>query len=510
MLVAAVIALPMVYLMYRAAIAPAAAVRMLFHPSTAVTLGNTLLLTACTVTLSVAIGVPLAWLTESTDLRWRRVWSVVLALPLVIPSYVGAYLYAAALGPRGLLQDGLEHAFGVQRLPSIYGFPGALLVLTAVSYPYVFLTARAGISRLDTSQFEAARDLGRGSFGAFTAVALPQLRPAILAGGLLVALYTIRDFGAVSIMRYDTLTRVIHTQYRAAMDRSGASVLALVLILVAMLVLFAERRARGATETVATTVRTPRRPRTMRLGRAGWPAVAACATVAVIALVVPAAVLALWLFRGLAAGVPLGSGVDVAAATGRSLLAGGLAALATVAAALPIAWLGARDHGRLGRAAEAIGHIGYALPGVAVALAFAFFGARWAGALYQSLWILIIAYIVLFLPLAADPARAAVLRVDPRLEAAARGLGRNPLQAFRSVTLPLMAPGIGAGAALVFLSAAKELPATLILGPYGFTTLATLVWSRVSEAYFAEAALPAFLLILVSALPTAALTLRRR
>ncbi len=510
MFVTAIIALPLAYLLYRAALSPTAAFRILVHPSTAITLGKTLLLTTCTVALSIAIGAPLAWLTESTDLRWRRAWSILLTLPLVIPSYVAAYLYAAALGPRGLLQGVLDQAFGVQRLPSLYGFPGALLVLTAVAYPYVFLTTRAGIARLDESQIEAARDLGRGPVGAFFAVAWPQLKPAILAGGLLVALYAIRDFGAVSIMRYDTLTRVIHTQYRAAMDRSGASALALVLILVALLVFVVERRARGGPQAVAATVRTPHRSQPTPLGRAGWPAVAACATVATIALVVPGAVLTMWLFRGMAAGVSLGSGAVVAAATGRSLLAGSLAAIATVAAALPIAWLGARDRGRFGRAAEAIGHVGYALPGVAVALAFAFIGVRWAGALYQSIWILIIAYVVLFLPLAADPARAAIMRVDPRLEAAARGLGRRPFQAFRSVTLPLIAPGIGAGTALVFLSAAKELPATLILGPYGFSTLATMVWSRVSEAFFAEAALPALLLILVSSLPTAALTLRRR
>lgn len=506
---AALVALPLGYLAYRAAIDPAAAWRMLAHPSSARTLANTLVLTACTVALATVIGAPLAWLTESTDLRWRRLWSVALALPLVIPSYVGAYLYVAALGPRGLLQDLLERAFGVERLPSIYGFPGALLALVAVGYPYVYLTTRAGIARIDASQIEAARALGRGPLGAFTAVALPQIRPAVLAGGLLVALYAIRDFGAVSIMRYDTLTRVIHTQYRSAIDRGGASAMALVLIAVAVLVLVAERRARGATRAVGATVRTATRPRIVRLGRWGWPAVAVCATVVIVALVVPGAVLGLWLVRGLTADISLGSGAQVAAAAGRSLLAGALAALVTAAAAMPVAWLAARDRGRLGRASEAIGHIGYALPGIAVALALAFFGVRWAGALYQSIWILLLAYVVLFLPLAADPTRAAIARVDPRLEAAARGLGRRPLQAFRAVTLPLIAPGVGAGAALVFLSAAKELPATLILGPYGFTTLATLVWSRVSEAFFAEAALPALLLILVSSVPMAALTARR-
>lgn len=509
MLVIAVVALPVVYLAYRAATAGAPAVRMLLHPSTATTLGNTLLLTGCTVAISIAIGVPLAWLTECTDLRGRRAWSIILALPLVIPSYVGAYLYAAALGPRGLLHSLMERAFDIQRLPSIYGLPGALLVLTAVGYPYVFLTTKAALASLDSSLIEAARDLGRRPFGAFIAVALPQLRPAILAGGLLVALYAVRDFGAVSIMRYDTFTRVIYTQYRSAMDRGGAAALALLLIVVAMLILIAERRARGAPRAVAATVRTPRRMSLIPLGRSAWPAFAACAAVALVALAVPGAVLVVWIMRGLSAGISLGSGLDVAAATGRSVLAGGLAALATVVAALPIAWLCARDRGRLGRVAEAVGHIGYALPGVAVALAFAFFGARWAGALYQSLWILIVAYVVLFLPLAADPTRAAVLRVDKRLEAAARGLGRGPLAAFRSITLPLVAPGIGAGAALVFLNAVKELPATLILGPYGYSTLATMVWSRVSEAYFAQAAIPALLLILISSLPTAALTMRR-
>ena len=505
----AIVALPVVYLGFRAAASGMPALRILAHPGTLTTLANTIVLAATTVTLSIVLGVPLAWLTECTDLPGRRAWSVVLVLPLVIPSYVGAFLFAAALGPRGLLQSGLERAFDIERLPSIYGFPGALLVLTAVSYPYVLLTTRAALSRLDPSLLEAARDLGRSPVAAFVEVALPQLKPAILAGSLLVALYVIRDFGAVSIMRFDTFTRVIYTQYRAAIDRGGASALALLLIVVALTILAIERRARGEQNAGAATVRTPRRPTPIPLGRAQWPAVALCAGVALVSLGLPGAVLTWWLIRGMAEGVAVGSGIDIAAAAGRSLLAGGLAALVTVLAALPIAWVGARDRGRLGRTAEITGHVGYALPGVAVALAFTFFGARWAGSLYQTIWILIVAYVVLFLPLAADPVRVAMERVDPRLESAARGLGRGPLATFRAITLPLVAPGMGAGAALVFLSAVKELPATLILGPYGFSTLATLVWSRVSEAYFAEAALPALLLILLSSLPTAALMLRR-
>src|SRR5690606_37763801 len=188
-----------------------------------------------------AIALPLAWLTTRTDLPARRFWVIVTALPLAIPTYVGAFAMIGALGPRGMLQGWLE-PLGVERLPSIYGFRGAFVVLTFFTYPYVLLTVRAAYRRLDPSLEEVSRTLGRGSFTTFVRVVLPQLRPSIAAGSLLVALYTLSDFGAVSMLRYDTFTRAIYVQYRGALNRGSAAVLGIVLVVLTIAVLAAEQR----------------------------------------------------------------------------------------------------------------------------------------------------------------------------------------------------------------------------------------------------------------------------
>jgi iron(III) transport system permease protein len=193
-----------------------------------------------------------------------------------------------------------------------------------------------------------------------------------------------------------------------------------------------------------------------------------------------------------------------------SVYVSGLAAVVSIAAALPIAIMSVRYAGRVSGLLERVTYIGFALPGIVIALALVFFGAQYATPLYQTLVMLVFAYVVLFLPAALGAVRASLLQVSPRVEEAARSLGRSPLGAFTSVTLPAARPGIVAGASLVFLLTMKELPATLILSPTGFTTLSTSVWSFTSEAFFARAAMPALLLIILSGVPLALLMFRER
>ncbi|HJR24006.1 MAG TPA: ABC transporter permease subunit, partial [Acidimicrobiales bacterium] len=207
-------------------------------------LWRTLLLSVTVTAGCAAIAVPVAWLTVRTDLPLRRFFAVVTALPLAIPTYVGGFALIAALGPRGTLQGWLE-PFGVHSLPQLYGFRGAWLVLTLCSYPYVLLTVRSAIRHLDPSLEEASRMLGHGTWTTLFRVVLPQLRPALVAGSLLVALYTLADFGAVSMLRYDSFTRAIFLQYRASLDRSTAAVLGLVLVAVTVVVLSGETLTRG-------------------------------------------------------------------------------------------------------------------------------------------------------------------------------------------------------------------------------------------------------------------------
>ena len=499
--------LPPVYLAVRALDGGGDLWDLLFRQRVAAILGRTLLLVATVTAASAVIALPLAWLTVRTDLPLRRVWAVLTALPLVIPSYIAGFVVVAALGPRGMLQGALEGPLGVERLPDIYGFPGAMLTLTLLSYPYILLPVRAALQRQDPALEESARVLGLGPWPAFFRVTVPLLRPAAAAGALLVALYTLSDFGAVSLLQYETFTWAIFTQYQSAFDRTLGAGLSLALMALALGCVTAEYLSRGRARFYSTTGAPARRAPVVRLGRWKGPAVGVCALVTAAALGLPMGILVYWAVRGFYAGEVFNLAWQPA---WNSLYISALAALAAALAALPVAALAVRFPGRLSGALERLGHIGFALPGITIALALVFFGANYALPLYQTIWLLLLAYVALFLSPALGATRASLLQINPRLEEAARGLGRNPLRTLLSITLPGAWPGVAAGAGLVFLLTMKELPATLILSPIGFTTLATAVWSATSEAFFARAAMPGLLLILISAGPMAALTLRER
>ncbi|MBA2278335.1 MAG: iron ABC transporter permease [Chloroflexia bacterium] len=505
LIVVLLMAMPLVYLVLRASEAGSDVWRLVFRERTATVFRNTAWLAATVATASAIIAVPLAWLTTRTDLPLRRFWATVATLPLVIPSYVGALTIIAALGPRGLVQESLAGPLGIERLPSIYGFPGAWLTLTLFTFPYVFLSVRTALVGLDPALEEASRCLGRGSWRTFFGCVLPQLRPAIATGALLSALYTISDFGVVTLLRYDVFTRAVYVQYRSSFDRSLAAALALLLVLFAIVLLLAEAAIRGRSVYHRSGAGTARRQRAIHLGRWRWPALAFCGAVLALSLLLPLAVLLYWLARGLSGG----AGADrLWSSISHSITAGGLAALAAAIAALPVAVLAVRFRGRLSAAMERATYLGYALPGIVIALAFVFVGANYLTPLYQTLGLLIVAYVVRFLPQAVGAERLSLLQVSPRLEEAARTLGRSSLGAIVAVTLPLARPGMLAGAALVFLTVMKELPITLLLSPIGFDTLATDIWSATGSGSFAEAAVPALTLIAISALPTVLASVR--
>lgn len=506
-LVALAMLVPVAYLLIRSADAGEEAWDVLFRMRTAMILGRTALLIATVTSMSALIAVPMAWLTSRTDLPFRGMWTMLAALPLVIPSFVGAFLFISFMGPTGLMQQALGALFGLERLPDIRGLVGATFILGLLSYPYLFLTIRGAISNLDSSAEEAARGLGHSAFSTFRRVTLPQLRPSIAAGSLLVGLYTLSDFGAVSLMRFPTFTWVIFQQYESALDRSLAALFSLLLVAMAVVVLLMETYSRGRQRYFRSGSGSSRDHRVHRLGAWKWPAILFLGLIATLALVLPTAVLVYWLVRGVAAGEPL---LLLWQATQNSVMVSASAALATVLLAMPVAALVVRYPSFLNRLMEPVSYVGYALPGVVVALALVFFGARYAGPVYQTTVLLVFAYAVLFFPVALGSVRSSLLQINPRLEDAARGLGYGQIGVLIRITIPLMRSGLIMGAAMVFLLTMKELPATLILGPLGFKTLATSVWSASSEAFFARAAAPALLLILISSLPMGFLIIRER
>jgi iron(III) transport system permease protein len=446
-----------------------------------------------------------------TDLPGRRVIRLLLPLPLVLPSFIGAFALIAAFAPGGLLERVLS-PIGVSGLPEVRGFAGAFTVLTLLTYPYVYLPVAARLRQLPPAMEESARLLGRGPVATFVTVVLPQARAAIAAGALLVFLYILSDFGAVQLLRYDTLTRAIFSNY--LLDPPVAVALSLALGILAIVVVIAQRRVAGARTSDA---RRGGPALTVALGRWRAAAVAFVAALLGLALVAPVAVLTYWTVRGVDAGTSRPN--SLVADPGRlvepalnTTLASVSAALVAVAVVLPAAFLTARHRDRIGSGAAALVTGGFALPGLVIALALAFWTLRSPGpigALYQTLPLLVGAYALHFGALAFAPAHVAAGSVPRRLDDAARTLGRGRLARLATIDLPLMAPGLAAGAGLVLLSAMKELPVTLLLAPAGFPTLATRIWSSTEDAFWADASIAALALLAVSGILTWLLVVRR-
>lgn len=497
-IIALLLLLPLIYLIVRAAGAGAGAWDLVFRQRTAIIWWNTIRLAAGVGATTIAIAVPLAWFVTRTDLPFRRFWSTVAALPLVIPSYAGALAVIGALGPRGFVQGWLE-PFGVERLPSIYGYFGAWAMLSLFTYPYVFLAARAMLRQMDPALEEASQSLGRGSLRTLITVTVPRLRPAIAAGALLAMLYTVSDFGVVTLMRYDAFTRVIYTQYRAAFDRTYAAALGILLVIFALGLLVFEAKMRGKAAYHRIGSGTGHAPKPIKLGRMRYPALGFCATIATLSLGIPIGALVYWMITGTSTGNDL---AKLPSAIGNSLLVGLLAALAVTALSMPIAILLVRYPGPLAWMTERLTYVGYALPGIVIALAFVFMGARFMLPLYQTLPLLVLALAIRLIPQGVGSIKNSLLQINPRLEDASRCLGCTIYASVRRVSWPLAWPGIAAGAALVFLTVLKELPITLLLRPTGFDTLATEIWDATGAGQFGRAATSALILIGLSAIPT--------
>jgi iron(III) transport system permease protein len=470
---------PLVYLVVRALEAgPAAFVEVLARPRTVELIVRSVALAGGVTAASLVIGSLAAWLVVRTDLPWRRVFGVLFALPLAVPSYVAGFTW-------------------ISEAPASAGYWGAFGVLASVSFPYVFLPVVAALRGTDGGLEEVARSLGHGPARVLIGVTLRRVWPAATAGGLLVALYVLSDFGAVSLMRYDTFTLGIYTSYRGTFNRTPAAVLGCVLVLLAALVTWGEKRARGrAAHRVARGTPRPAAPVRLRWGRLPWLGFALA--VVAVSLGVPAYSLTHWMLVGSSVGVDL---PDLGGAALVTLQVAGLGAIVTTVLAIPVGVLAARYRGRATTTLESATYVAHALPGITVGLALVFLGIRLVPGVYQETPLLVLGYAVLFLPLAVGAVRTAVAAAPPRLDEVARSLGHGRLSTLLRVTLPLAAPGLGAGTALVFLTVAKELPATLMLRPTGADTLAVRLWSHTGAGQFAAAAPYAIVLVLLAAVP---------
>ncbi|MYA59370.1 MAG: iron ABC transporter permease [Chloroflexi bacterium] len=496
--------LPVIYLFVRGVGGGETTWDFLTRANSVKVIWRTMSLIALVTAVSLIVAVPSAWLTMRTNLPFRRVIAVALALPLVVPSFVMATTLIEAFGPKGILQEVLE-PLGVDRLPSIYGLPGATLVLVLMTYPYVYLTVRASIAGLNPELTEAARSLGHTMLGAYRRVTVPLLLPAMGSGAVLAALYTLSDYGGVALMRHYTLTVSIMVNYQTSVDRVGGAAMSMLLVVLAVVLLAIEATIRGRRRFDDASGGVGRTAREVTLGWWTVPALIFALIPIVVGVLVPVGVLLEWFIRGSLLGL---KGSPILVPLWNSFQASGLAAIATIVMALPVAFITVRYRSWLSDVFEKAVYIGFGLPGVVIALSLVFFAVNFALFVYQTMLLLVFAYAVLFLPVALGALRSGMLQINPNLEEAAQSLGMTQFKAFVKVTLPILMPSVFASAALVFLLTMKELPATLILGPTGFDTLATSIWSAYSEAFLTQTAASSLILVAAAGIPTAWLVLR--
>lgn len=485
--------MPIAYLLMRAFEADAATVaRLVLRPRTLTLFVNTLGLTASVLVLTTVLAVPLAWLVVRSDLRFRRFITWLAVIPLAIPGYVMAYSLLGLGGHQGLL----ARLFDVTvARPS--GFAGATLALSLYTFPYLFLNVRNALAGLDPSLEESARSLGSGAWATLRRVVLPQLRPALLAGWLVIALYVLGDFGVVALMRFDTFSFAVFTQYAAAFDRTYAAWLALLLLTMSLGIVLLEARLLGRRRYARVGSGASRPSGLQRLGRWAPLAWAWVALVLGAALGLPVLTLTAWMLL-----VPpeAGTWATLAVTFGRTAAVALPAAAVATLLALPIAVMSARVRSAPGRVVERLTYLGYAIPPIALALALVMFALRSAPWLYQTLPLLVAAYVIAYLALAIGPIRSSLLQVSPRIEEAARSLGRTRSAAFFQTTLRLVRRSLLAAGALVLMVGMKELPMTYLLAPTGYTTLAVRVFTRTSEGLMPEAAPFAAAVVLFSSL----------
>ena len=468
--------------------APAASLERLLAARNLELLWTTVAFTLAGTAGAVLIGVPLALLSASVRLPLPTLWLVLLAAPLALPSYLGAFAFYAFFGPGGELE-----ALSGLRTPSAHGFAGAALVMALYTYPFVLLTTRAALLGQDANLVHAARLLGLGPAACMLRIVLPRAAGGIAAGALLAALYVLSDFGTPAILGVDNFTRLIYVEYNA-FGLPQAALLSLQLLSLVGLLLLVEGRITAPTERTGRPLLYERSATSMAL------ALGISVPVVLLAIALPLGVFGLWLLRD-------GVIAFEAAQLWQSALVALAAALLAVLLALPLAQAATR--GVFGRIAERVSYFGFGVPGIVMGTALVLLGLE-LPILYQTFALLVLAYVFRFLPLAVGSIRSVVERLDPNLVDAARLLGASPAQAFRRVVVPLALPGVVAGAALVFLEVMRELPATLLLAPTGFETLATYLWRVYEAGLFGQAALPGLLLIALSAAGLALVLLGER
>lgn len=477
---------PLLYLIIRAGEKPAGDIlALLTRSKTVEVLGITLLLLIAVVAINVLLGTALAAGLHYVEIPYPRILLVMTVLPLAIPSYVFTYTWKALV-------------------PSLDGIWAATFILVLTTMPYMILAVTISFQRIDTGLIEVSRSLGLTKPAVFLRVILPQVRRSISAGALLSGLYVLSDFGAVSLLNVETLTVSIQNLYKSSYDRSAASVIALLLFLAAAIFVSMESFLKGREFESRGAEGFQQRIRRVKNIQLSVGTTFLLASYTFLAVVIPFYVLISRFLQNPAA-VALS---DLSTAALSTITVAAMGAAIAFLLSLPLAFLATQGTSIFGSISEKIILMAHALPGVVVGLALVSFGSR-LGVLYQSISLLAFAYAVLFLAKSVASTSSALALVSPQLKEVAATLGKSKSRVTMEVVFPIALPNLALGVLLVFLTAMKELPATLMLRPTGMDTLATQVWSFAAISRFNEAAPYALLLVLLAAIPTFILTIPR-
>lgn len=453
---------------------PAKAKALIWRPRVGELLLNTGGLTLLSMLVSAVLGTACAFVVERTTVPGARTWGPLLVAPLAIPAFVTSYGWVSVV-------------------PGIDGLWGATLIMSLAYFPLVFLPVAGALRGTDPAWEEQSRALGRGPVRTFLRVTLPQLRPALLGGSLLVGLHTLAEFGAFQNLGFSTFTTAIYEQYQSTFASTAGNMLAVVLV-VCCLVLVGAEFGLGRRRVARSGSGSPRPHRRVSLGRWNIAALAGLLAVVGAAIGVPVSSVVHWL--GLGGAAVWTSAVWSAALS--TLLLAGCAALFTAALAFPAAYLAVRHRGWVSAVTERVSYVAGAVPSLVVGLALVTVTVHYVKPIYQSYVTLFVAYVVLLLPRALVSIRSGLAQSRVELEEASRALGQSRTRTLLRITLPLASPGIAVAATLVFLAAATELTATLMLGPTGLQTLSTRFWSLSGSIDYVAASPYAALMIIVS------------
>lgn len=451
----------------------------LLRSRSAVLLRNTVVLAALVVVLAASIGIAAAWCTERTRLPLRRLWRVLVVLPVAVPDEVSGYAW---------------HTIA----PTMNGLLAATLVMTLTTYPFVYLPVAASLRRSDPAMQETAYSLGSTRVRTFRRVTLPLIRTPVIGGCVLVALTLFAEYGSFEILHYQTFTTEIFTVFQ--FNPAAAGALALPLVVLALLVLSVDAFVPRRTVTRSAPARI------VRPAGWGWRSIAMLAglgALVALGIGVPLATIFYWMAQSQQATLPAAS--TLSAASWNTFIYSVLGAAAAVTLALPVAMMSFRRSSAVRVLLERTTFVTLALPGVVVALSLVFFATRYAYGIYQTSLLLIAAYAIMHFPLALVCVKTSVVQTSARLVDVGQSLGRGPVSVFFRVTLPLLGPGVLAGFCLVFLMAATELTATLVLAPIGVMTLATQFWAFQDAVSYGAAAPYALVMMLMALVPAALL-----